>query len=241
MLLQVVKTGQRVVNGLLDILRLYLVKLSYVTLLTLVIWLAGLGFPYQPKQGGVVALLSVTLPSLAFVFWSPLGALPRADFGRLLARFVAPVGMSISIAGLGVYLFFLEYRGLAHAQLALTYVLALSGLVVVLLVRPPFQGLPGRMSVAAGLDSSDRYGDRRPAIMVLVLLVLFFVLDAVPLGDQLFGLRLLPQHTDYLVVGLAILAWVLLVNLFWWVASRWGWWLGDRGPVVVDPSPPSDP
>jgi magnesium-transporting ATPase (P-type) len=241
LLLQVVETGQRVVNGLFDILRLYLVKLSHVTLLTLIIWLAGLGFPYQSKQGGVVALLSVTLPSLAFVFWSPVGVLPRADFGRLLARFVAPVGMSISIAGLGVYLFFLEYGELAHAQLALTYVLALSGLVVVLLVRPPFRGLPGRMSMAAGLDSSDRYGDRRPAIMVLVLLVLFFVLAAVPLGDQLFGLRLLPQPTDYLVVGLAILAWVLLVNLFWWVASRWGWWLGEHGPVVVNPSPPSDP
>jgi magnesium-transporting ATPase (P-type) len=229
-LLQVVEVGQRVVNGLLDILRLYLVKLSYVTLLTLVISLTRLGFPYQSKQGGAIALLTVTLPSLAFVFWSPAGVLPRARFGWLLARFVAPAAVSISLVGLGVYLFFLESSGeLAYAQLALTYVLALSGLAVVLLIRPPFQRVPGRALIAAGLDSSDRRGDKRPALMVLVLAILFFVLAAIPLGDQLFGLRLLPHPADYLIVGLAILAWLVLANLFWWLASRWEWWLGDHG------------
>jgi hypothetical protein len=57
------------------------------------------------------------------------------------------------------------------------------------------------MSIAAGLGSSDRIGDKRPA-----LLVLFIILATVPVEDQLFGFRLLPQFTDLDVVGLAILA-----------------------------------
>ena len=34
--------------------------------------------------------------------------------------------------------------------------------------------------------------------------------------------------TDLDVVGLAILAWVVMAHHFWWVASRWERWLGDR-------------
>ena len=79
------------------------------------------------------------------------------------------------------------------------------------------------MSIAAGLGSSDRSGDKRPA-----LLVLFIILATVPVGGQLFGFRLLPQLTDLDVVGLAILAWVVMTHHFWWVASRWERWLGDR-------------
>lgn len=112
--------------------------------------------------------------------------------------------------------------------------------MVVLLSRPPHRRPPVPSSIAAGLDSSDRSGDKRPLLLVLVLLVLFFVLAAIPLGDQLLGFTLLPRPTDYPVVGLAILAWVVIDHLFWWVASRWGWWIGDRSPVVVHPSPPPD-
>ena len=132
----------------------------------------------------------MTLPSLAFVFWSPAGVLPRAQFGRLLAQFAAPVGVLNSLVAFGAYRFFLDRSGeVAYAQLALTYVLALSGLVVVLLVRPPVRRAPGRILLGAGLESSDRSGDKRPVLLVLVLLALFLVLAATPWGISSLGSR----------------------------------------------------
>ena len=206
-LLRVLAKGQRIANGLLDILKLYLNQVGYLTLLILVIWGAGLGFPYQSKQNSLITVVSVILPSLALSLWAPAGVVPRAHLGRLLARFAAPSAVTVSVAAVLVYLIFLEMSGeVAYAQLAVTYTLVIAGLVLVILPRPPIRPRTG---------GDERSGDWRPTAVVLVLLVLVFVIAPIPLADELVGLRPLRQPLDYAIVGLAVLAWALVVSIFW--------------------------
>ena len=87
--------------------------------------------------------------------------------------------------------------------------LVLSGLVLVILLRPP---------VRPRLGGDHRSGDWRPTVMVLVLLVLLFVVASIPLAKDLFGLTPLEKPQDYLVIGLAVGAWVSVASLLWWIA-----------------------
>ena len=209
-LLRVLDKGQRIANSLLDILKLYLNQISYLTLLILAIWGMGMGFPYQSKQGSLITIVSVILPSLGLSLWAPAGVLPRAHLGWLLARFVAPAAVTMSAAAVVVYRMFLGRTGeVAYAQLATTYMLVISGLVLVILLRPP---------VRPKVGGDERSGDWRPTALVLVLLVLVFVAASIPLAEDIFGLTHLRQPVDYLVVGLAVLAWAAAASFIWRVA-----------------------
>ncbi|MFC2031415.1 hypothetical protein ACFLWA_11910 [Chloroflexota bacterium] len=209
-LLRVLDKGQRIANGLLDVLKLYLNQIVYLILLILATLAAGLGFPYLSKQGSFVTIISVLLPSLGLTFWAPSGVVPRANLGWLLARFVIPAAVSISAAAFIVYRLFWEMtRDAAYTQLVMTYLLAFSGLVLVILLRPPIRPREG---------DDQRSGDWRPTVMVLVLLVLLFVVAAIPLANQLFGLQPLRQLQDYLIIGLAVVAWATVASLLWRIA-----------------------
>ncbi len=210
-LLRVLDRGQRIANGLLDVLKLYLNQIAYLTLLILAIWGTGQGFPYQSKQGSLITIASVILPSLALVLWAPAGVVPRTRLGWLLVRFVAPSAVTISAATAFVYRYFLRTTGdVAYAQLAVTYTLVISGVVLVILLRPPF-----RQPALVGMGNGKRSGDWRPTAMVLVLLVLVFVAAWIPLAEDLVGLRPLQQAGDYAVVGLAVLAWASAAVFLW--------------------------
>jgi magnesium-transporting ATPase (P-type) len=210
-LLRVLDRGQRIANGLLDVLKLYLNQVGYLTLLILAIWGMDQGFPYQSKQGTLITIGSVILPSLALVLWAPAGVVPRTRLGWLLARIVVPSAVTIAAATALVYRFFVLTTGdMAYAQLAVTYTLTISGLVLVILLRPPFRGL-----TLAGRGQGERSGDWRPTAMVLVLLALVFVAAQIPLADDLVGLQPLRQPRDYAVVGLAVLAWASAAIFLW--------------------------
>ena len=99
---------------------------------------------------------------------------------------------------------------MAYAQLTVTYTLTISGLVLVILLRPPLRGL-----LLVGMGNSERSGDWRPTAMVLVLMALVIVAAWIPLADDLVGLRPLQQARDYAVVGLAVLAWASAAVLLW--------------------------
>jgi magnesium-transporting ATPase (P-type) len=211
---RVMENGQRIANGLFDVLKLYLTHLSYLGLLILVVWGTGTGFPYQSKQGSLIAIVTLVLPSLGLSLWATPGVLPRTNLGRLLARSVLPAAVAIGAAGVVVYWLFLQRTGEeAYAQLALTHMLVVSGLVLVILIRPPVRGLTDPRSVGVGGDR--RSGDWRPAALALVLLVLVFVAAWIPLVEELFGLTHLRQPVDYLIVSLAVLAWASATGFIW--------------------------
>jgi magnesium-transporting ATPase (P-type) len=215
---RVLDGGQRIVNSLLDILKLHLVKLLALLLLILAIGGAGLGFPYRGSQGGLITFVSVVLPSLGFLLWALPGRVPRARLGRRLAWFVCPAGVSIALVGFVVYAAYYERtRDLAYAQLMLTYTLTVSGLALVVLIRPPIRRTAG--ALPAHGPGEKWIGDWRPTLLALVLLILVLASAPSPLIEWIFGITPLQRAADYGVVGVAVLAWVLAVRLFWWAAS----------------------
>ncbi len=221
-LLALLEKGQRIVNGLLDILKLYLNQICYLILLILAIWGMGLGFPYQSKQNSIITIVSVILPSLGLTLWAPPGVLPATRLGWLLARFVVPAAATMSAAAVIVYrIFYARTIGTAYAQLATTYMMLFSGLLLVVLLRPPVRGL-----TLAGTGRDERSGDWRPAALVVVLLILVLIVASIPLADQLFGLKPLRQLTHYAIVVIAVLAWAFAASLLWRVAPLKRFWPG---------------
>jgi magnesium-transporting ATPase (P-type) len=210
-LLRVLNRGQRIVNGLLDVLKLYLTQIFYLLLLILAIaLLTRTGFPYRSAQASIVTIVTITIPAIGLSFFATGGVLPTANLRRILIHFVAPAAISIGLAAFGVYEIFLDRTGeTAYAQLGLTYSLVAMGLLLVVFIRPPrpFSRLYGRA----------RYGDWRPTLLALALFFLFLVATRVPLAQQLFLIGPLQQPAHYLVIGIAALAWALTVRFAWWV------------------------
>jgi magnesium-transporting ATPase (P-type) len=197
-LLRVVEKGQRIVNGLLDVLRLYLTQVLYLALLIPAVVLVAGGFPYLSKQGSIIAIVTLTLPSAALSLWASAGAPRISNLARLLAHFVGPAMLIMCGIALAVYLLVLDRSGdRAYTQLMLTYTLVACGLLLVLFVRPPW-----RPRVGAGRQA----GDIRPTLLVLVLWVLFVLVAFIPLAYEFFGIEPLRETQHFVVVGLAVLA-----------------------------------
>jgi cation-transporting ATPase E len=199
--------GQRIVNGLLDVLKLQLSQVFYLALLIVAIRLVASGFPYVSMQGTVIVIVTITLPSIGLSLWAAAGVLPTARLTRILAHFLAPAAITMSAAGLIAYLYFLEMtHQIEYAQLALTWTLVLAGLVLVLFVKPPLH-IYWRFSL--------RRGDLRPTILVVILLALFFLVTSIPLAQDLLHVTWLHSATHYLYIGVLVLGWAFTLRLVW--------------------------
>jgi len=210
-LLDILDKGQRIVNGLLDVLRLYLTQMLYLMTLIIVLRVAVGGFPYLSKQGTIIAVVTLSLPAVALSLWASPGILPTKDLGRLLLRFAIPAAITISVAGSAVYLVFQERSGsMAYAQLGLIYALVGMGLMLVIFLKPP-----GRL-FAGGAPVS---GDWRFVGVVLVLIALFLLVAPLSLTEQFLGLETLEKASDYAIVGATVLGWAVVLRAIWWILS----------------------
>lgn len=207
---RVLDKGQRIVTGLLDILKLYLVQIIYIVLMiTSVRFIVGVGFPYKSVQGSLIAAVTVTIPALALTFWAPAGILRTTRLRRLLAHFVFPAAIMIGAAAMIVYYYFLvQYGNLDYAQLAVTYALGVTGLLLILFLKPPTRIWAG----GAPLN-----GDRRFSLLVLVLMVAFFAIGAIPLADRFLYFRLLEGARDYLFIAAVVGWWAFTLRFIWFL------------------------
>ena len=200
-LLEVLERGQQCVHGLVDILKLYLTQLLYLFLLLVLFWVADLGVPYLASQGGFIALVTLTIPSMGLSLWATTGVLPRDQIRRRLSQFVVPAALTIFVAAFLVFRYFLDLSGdVAYAQLALTHFLVISGLLVVLLVRPPMRFLA---------EEEDRTTDRRLITLVFVLFILYMLFAMLPMAYTFFKISHLEQPIEYLAIAVAVLGWLL--------------------------------
>ncbi len=201
----VLKKGQRIVNGLMDILKLNLTQVSYLAILLVAVPLFSRGYPYRSGQGTAITVLTVAIPSLGLTLGAASGVQRSVRLGRLLARFVVPAALAISAAAFLVYLLFLDRGGgIRYAQLGVTYTLVACGLWLVVLIKPPRR---------PSWSSSTQGGAWWPVIMAVVLMALFVGVSAIPLAQDLLHLGLLKEPTDYLIVALAVLAWAITLRL----------------------------
>ncbi|MBK8034181.1 MAG: HAD-IC family P-type ATPase [Chloroflexi bacterium] len=233
--------GQRIINGMQDILRLFLTRALYVSLLILSIAVVDAGFPYVPKHVSLLTLLTVGVPTFALAAW----ARPGRVHGRLLrsvTHFVFPAAISIFVFALLLYVGyfiaafnatlnvevtpddireFQTYANIAYdiatvddfrfesasivARTALTTFTTLAGLMLIIFVEPPHPFFVGGDVLSP---------DKRPTYLALGCFLAFIVFNVYEPARRFFELIVL-KPTDYLIIGLAVLTWALILRQAW--------------------------
>ncbi|MBO0784047.1 MAG: HAD-IC family P-type ATPase, partial [Ktedonobacteraceae bacterium] len=103
-----VREGQRIRNGMQDILKLFLARVGSVILLLISISIVG-GFPFQPRQTSLLTFFTVGVPTLALAYWARPERVPSKSLIRTLIRFVLPASLTTSMVALGIYLIVLIF------------------------------------------------------------------------------------------------------------------------------------
>ncbi|HYN49113.1 MAG TPA: HAD-IC family P-type ATPase, partial [Candidatus Nanopelagicales bacterium] len=217
-----VEEGQRIINGMQDILRLFLTRITTVGLLIVTSLIIGL-FPIDLRNGSVLTLFTVGIPTAMLAIWAQPGKRAHGTLGRTLARFVVPAAALSSLAGLAVlYATLFLQIGFSNgvgdtidqstldaavrvAQSGLTTFLVFAGLVLVVFVEPPTDAL-------AVIE--PRSTDRRPTILAILLAVAYLVVLAVPAGRAIFSLQPLGV-AELAIVAIAVIAWTALLMFAW--------------------------
>src|SRR5204862_498641 len=144
--------GQRIRNGMQDILKLFMTRIGTVALLIVSSMAIGI-FPISIRNGSAVTLMTVGIPTVLLVLWARPGPGPDEGLMRSLFRFVAPAAVLSSLLGLVLFYAALELElgrlepGIDHdaalklavaiAQTAVTAFLIAVGLFLVIFVEPP--------------------------------------------------------------------------------------------------------
>jgi cation-transporting ATPase E len=217
---RVLEKGQRIVNGLLDILKLYLTQVFSLALLITAIQIIGFGFPIRGIHLTVITTVAITIPSLGLTLWANPGVLYGKSLRKSLSHYVIPAAIMIAIAGTFAFFYFQYLSGERdYIHLAVTYVLVFTSLLVVLFLRPPFRIFVGGAPLSK---------DRRIFYMVAVLTVLFLITvalsAAIPFLYDLLLLDWLNPLSDFLIVGLIVLIWAIALLLTWRVWRLEGIW-----------------
>jgi cation-transporting ATPase E len=199
----------------------------------------GLGFPYEPTQVGLT-LLTVGVPTLFLTLWARPSA-PDPNLLASLARFVVPAAVVTAACGVGVYAYlyttvkeglanpdvpadviseFQRYTGLSvgdadftaaaatiGAQTGLSTYVSLASFGLLLFLEPPTRFF------AAWTRPSP---DRRPAVLVAVLLVAFVGVLFTPALSDYFGLTG-PARPVLVAVLPALVVWFAALS----AAYRW--------------------
>lgn len=201
------KEGQRILNGMEDILRLYLTRILYLGVLIAAIGFVGAGFPFTPRQNAIISFLTLSIPCLCLALWARPNPVVRVSLIRKLAHFIMPAVITVAVVGIAIYLFFILRTGdNYYAQTILTYTVITCGILLLIFVEPPTNWWVGGDSLS---------GDWRPTILAIGLLSLFAVFLVLPLLREFYGLILLRSWTHYLVIALAAAIWVFCVRIVW--------------------------
>ncbi len=221
-----VSEGQRIVNGMQDILRLFLTRILSMALLIVSALVVG-EFPLALRNASIVTLFSVGIPAVLLALWARPGPRKNGTLAQRLAHFLITPVLLTSI--IGVLLFYVVLwipTGLSQvlgpdvtlrqstllmhaarpvAQSALASFLVLAGLLLVIFVEPPTKWWTG---------GDELSGDWRPTITAVLLIIGFFVISAVPMLRDIFALSELTPFEWALICGATII-WLFAVRFFW--------------------------
>ncbi|MGK7905078.1 MAG: HAD-IC family P-type ATPase [Hormoscilla sp.] len=212
--------GQRIRNGIQDVMKLFMVRLFSVTLLIFSTGLVSFTFPLLNKHSAVVTILGLAWPSFSIPLWAKPGHLPQRSMMRSLLHFTLPATLSLSLVALGVYLgylvaaifqasadsgWMLDDRLLSVPRSALVTILVLCGLLLMPFLKPPTRVWVGGEPLS---------GDWRYSIVASILIGIYGIILAVKPLREFFDLSLL-SPIDYLFLGLISLIWCLLLRYVW--------------------------
>ena len=157
---EVLAQGRKVINNIERVANLFVTKAVYALLLTAIIGIQGVEFPFLPRQLTLIGSFSIGLPGLVLAL-APNTNLVRPGFLKRVIRFSLPAGAIAAISAWVVYIQSREWAGtdisireLAEARTASTITLLLIGLVVLVVVSRPLRIWKIGLAVAmAGLQA----------------------------------------------------------------------------------------
>jgi cation-transporting ATPase E len=219
-----VEEGQRIVNGMFDIIGLFLARIATMGLVIVSSLVIGI-FPIALRNASAITLLSVGIPAALLALWAQPGKLQHDSLTRLVVRFVLPAALISSVAALAVFYGSIWLSLAANPQAAastalndvvvlaavpaaqstLTAFLVFIGLGLIVFVEPPTAWL----AVIQPLSP-----DRRPTILAIALGAAFVVLTLFPVLGDLFALQPLTAVQWALVVG-AFVIWFVVMRYVW--------------------------
>jgi len=220
-LVPAVAEGQRILNGMQDILKLFLTRISTVALVILSSLVVG-AFPLELRQGSLVTLFSVGIPAILLALWARPGPSARGHLTRQLLHFILPPVLITSVFGLLLYVgsyalwlvsigSFGARNGLYQlddypaAQTMLTTFLVFCGLFLVIFVEPPTPWWAGGNRLSC---------DWRPTLLAVGMMGAFVVITLIPALRALFVLSPLGWR-ELLLIASALGAWLFAVRATW--------------------------
>jgi cation-transporting ATPase E len=209
--------GQRILNGMQDILRVFLTRILSLGMLIISALVIGL-FPVDLRNASVITLFTVGVPTALLAFWARPGRQPRESLQQTLARFVVPPAAVASFLGLLVAAVVLYITGdeaaaglitesdvEGMARTSVTALLVGVGLLLLLFVEPPHRFFAVIEPVSP---------DLRPAWLAAGLAAAFVVVLVVPPFRDFFNLHPVGPR-EVVIVALALVGWLVLVWIFW--------------------------
>ncbi|HET7172542.1 MAG TPA: HAD-IC family P-type ATPase, partial [Gaiellales bacterium] len=211
---QAVEEGQRIINGMQDILKLFLTRIATVGLVV-VSSLVVVSFPIELRNASALTIFTVGIPSALLAVWAAPGRRVADSLAKTLASFVIPAAVVSSLMGLVVFYGSIALAGAgddtavaaasAQARTALTTFLVFIGLVLIVFVEPPTRWF-------AVIE--PRTKDRRPTYLALVLGLGYVATLLLPPMREFFSFAV-PTPRDALLAVAAGLVWIPLVREFW--------------------------
>ena len=227
--------GRRIINGIATSTQVFLARVATQGLVILTVTMLGLGFPYSPTQVGLT-LFTVGLPTLFLTAWARPSA-PDRHLLATLGRFVIPAGLVTAACGVGVYAYlytivsegfatdrtpaevisaFEGYTGLTYgvdadfpeaaatlgAQTGLSTFVSIAAILLILFLEPP-----ARLFASWTPPSPDK----RPAVLVAILLAAVLGVLVTPVLSDYFGLTGAARPV-YEAVLPALVMWFVLLS-----------------------------
>lgn len=217
--------GQKIYNGIVDVVKLFLIRSISMTMMIFASSIVVDHFPFVNKHTAIVSLVSVGFPAMVIPIWSKPGVSTKNGSRRSLVRnilhFIVPASLTIACVGIFVYLLYLfDYQDSLPSNLPLNqldqldYAIPRSALATVLvfcqLSLIPFLKPPARFWVGG----ESLQGDWRYTFVAMGLLLLYGLILLIPATRDFFNLALL-QPKDYLFLGLVAIEWGLIQRLLW--------------------------
>lgn len=236
--------GRRIISGMSSALYIFLARSLTTMLLIIAVTMVGLGFPFDPSQVALTTF-TVAIPAFFLTLWAKPRSL-EPNILLKLVRFVLPVAILTMLMGVGLYIddyrratpteealantspaftrllaAYSTYTGISSddpafagafatiaAQGALSIFISHTAFLLLLFLEPPSRFFTAwRKEVSA---------DKRPALLAVVLIVVFQVFYFVPLIGTYFGLLEKPPDVYLRILGFVVV-WFFLIRFVW----RW--------------------
>lgn len=199
--------GQRILNGMNDSMRLFLTRTFFTVLLILIAGFINTDFPFTPRHNALLTSLPVGIPAFFLAYWAKTGQ-PKKSLLQAASEFVLPAGFSLALVLSGIWLFYLTSESNPEIEIArsvLTATALVAGLLIIVLAERERDAW--RKNNASGFDT-------RRIVLAMVMLVLFFIVMAVPGLRNFFEMKPFSLK-DLAAVMIGATIWVVSLLLIW--------------------------